>query len=114
MCLVCRTSTSDVTVYLGRQFQQLLNANEVSRSVSQIINHPDYNSRTQNNDISLLRLSSAVTFTNFIRPICLASAGTTYEAGSTTWITGWGTINSGGNENIFSSISIILLQIFSQ
>ncbi|XP_029692817.1 serine protease 27-like [Takifugu rubripes] len=90
-----RTSTSNVIVYLGRRFQQQPNENEVSRSVSEIINHPNYNSQTQDNDICLLKLSTPVSFTNYIRPICLAATGTTYTAGSNVWITGWGTINSG-------------------
>lgn len=96
-----RTSTANVVVYLGRRFQQLPNANEVSYRVSQIINHPSYNSDTQNNDISLLKLSSIVTFTDYIKPICLAASDSTYAAESSAWITGWGTINSDGDENIF-------------
>lgn len=113
--LFSRTSTeSDYTVYLGRRDQQLSNANEVSRTISQIINHPDYNSQTQDNDISLLKLSSAVSFTDYIRPVCLASNGSTYEAGTNAWITGWGTINSDGDHNFFSSICTILLSMSSQ
>lgn len=81
--------------------------------MSQIINHPSYDSQTQNNDICLLKLSSAVSFTNYIRPICLASAGSTYAAGILAWITGWGTINSNGDESLSSSISTLLLPISS-
>ncbi|TMS15163.1 Tryptase [Larimichthys crocea] len=90
------TSTSGLIVYLGRENQQSLNSNEVARSVSQIINHPNYNSGTQDNDISLLKLSSPVAFTNYIRPVCLAADGSTFGAGTTTWVTGWGTIRSDG------------------
>lgn len=112
--LFSRTIMSEVTVYLGRRYQQLLNENEVARSVSQITNHPSYNSITQDNDISLLKLSSAVTFTNYITPVCLASSGSTYEAGTNAWITGWGTIRSDGDHNLFSSICTILLSMSSQ
>uniref|UniRef100_A0A3B4Y8W5 Peptidase S1 domain-containing protein n=1 Tax=Seriola lalandi dorsalis TaxID=1841481 RepID=A0A3B4Y8W5_SERLL len=45
------------------------------------------------NDIALLRLSSTVDFTNFIRPVCLAAAGSVFRAGTTCWVTGWGTIS---------------------
>lgn len=89
-------------MYLGRHQQQLFNANEESRRVSQVINHPNYNSQTQNNDISLLQLSSSLTFTNYIRPICLAASGSSYEGGGSVWITGWGTINSGGDHDVFN------------
>lgn len=98
-----RTSTSEVDVYLGRRVQQGQNNDEVSRRVSQIINHPDYNSGTQDNDICLLRLSTSVSFTDYIKPICLAASGSTYAAGSDAWITGWGTINSDGDQNLFYS-----------
>lgn len=98
--LLLSTSVNDITVYLGRQFQQLPNPNEVSRRVSRIINHPNYNSVTQNNDISLLMLSSSVTFTNFIKPVCLAAANSVYGAGTSSWITGWGAIRSNGEKVI--------------
>ncbi|XP_068581899.1 trypsin-like [Cebidichthys violaceus] len=88
------SSTSGFTVYLGRDTQQLLNFNEVSRSLIEIIRHPDYNSNTNNNDIALLRLSAPVTFTNYIRPVCLAAEGSTFAAGASCWVTGWGTIET--------------------
>lgn len=103
--LLLSTSASDITVYLGRQSQQLPNANEVSRGVSRIINHPNYNSVTQNNDITLLQLSLSVTFTNFIKPVCLAAANSVYSAGTSSWITGWGAIRSNG-EKVFVKLCV--------
>ncbi|KAF1379071.1 hypothetical protein PFLUV_G00172230 [Perca fluviatilis] len=90
------TSTSDLTVYLGRQTQQSVNLNEVSRSLSQIIINPNYNPDTHDNDVSLLLLSSPVNFTNFISPVCLAPDGSTYPDRTVCWVTGWGTISSSG------------------
>uniref|UniRef100_UPI0037E70A6F polyserase-2 n=1 Tax=Semicossyphus pulcher TaxID=241346 RepID=UPI0037E70A6F len=89
------TSTNNLIVYLGRQSQEGSNPNEESRTVVQIINHPNYNSQTNDNDISLLRLSSAVPFTNFILPVCLAASGSTFFSGIDSWVTGWGNIGSG-------------------
>ncbi len=91
---------SAYTVYLGRQSQELPNPNEVSRSVSQVILHPEYNNIPHNNDMALLRLSSPVNFTNFIRPVCLAAEGSTFNS-DTMWVTGWGTIYSGGKKQDF-------------
>lgn len=81
---------------MGRLTQQSLNLNEESRTVTEILRHADYNANTFDNDICLLRLSSAVTFTNFIVPVCLAASGSTFGAGTDVWVTGWGTIQSGG------------------
>ncbi|XP_041673434.1 transmembrane protease serine 9-like [Cheilinus undulatus] len=89
------TIPSSLTVYLGRQTQEGTNSNEVAVGVSQIINNPNYNSATSDNDIALLRLASTVTFTNYIRPVCLAASDSTFFNGTDTWVTGWGNIQSG-------------------
>ncbi|KAM6965952.1 trypsin-like [Tautogolabrus adspersus] len=89
------SSASNLVVYLGRQSQEGTNSNEVSRTVAEVIVHPNYNSGTSDNDIALLRLSSAVTFNSFILPVCLAAPGSTFFSGIDAWVTGWGTIGSG-------------------
>uniref|UniRef100_A0A3Q3X6A9 Peptidase S1 domain-containing protein n=1 Tax=Mola mola TaxID=94237 RepID=A0A3Q3X6A9_MOLML len=88
------TAAFQITVYLGRHSQQSFNPNEVFRRVSRIINHPNYNPATQDNDIALLQLASTVQFTNYIKPVCLAAEGSVYSAGTNSYITGWGTVGS--------------------
>uniref|UniRef100_UPI001EAED631 serine protease 27-like n=1 Tax=Oncorhynchus gorbuscha TaxID=8017 RepID=UPI001EAED631 len=88
-------STSNLLVYMGRLSQQGSNPNEVTRTVTQIILHPNYTRSTSDNDMCLLKLSFAVTFTNFIRPVCLAAPGSSFHDGATSWVTGWGRISSG-------------------
>ncbi|CAB1423148.1 unnamed protein product [Pleuronectes platessa] len=83
------SSTNNLVVYLGRQRQEGSNPNEVSRTVSRVINHPSYNSPPKDNDISLLKLSSPVTFTNYIRPVCLAAPDSVFHSGTDSWVTGW-------------------------
>uniref|UniRef100_A0A672G6J5 Zgc:100868 n=1 Tax=Salarias fasciatus TaxID=181472 RepID=A0A672G6J5_SALFA len=85
-----------VTVYLGRQTQAGPNPNEESRSVSQIISHPDYDSGSSDNDVALLRLSSETPFTDYIVPVCLAAPGSSVHSGVSTWVTGWGALTEGG------------------
>nr|XP_004556509.1 trypsin I-P1 [Maylandia zebra] len=86
---------SRLTVHLGYESLQSTNTNGVSRSVSRIIKHSQYNSNSNDNDIALLRLSSTVDFTDYIRPVCLAEEGSVFPAETTTWVTGWGNIRDG-------------------
>ncbi|MCI4375000.1 hypothetical protein PGIGA_G00104030 [Pangasianodon gigas] len=89
------TKTSGLTVYLGKKSLSGSNPNQIARGVTQIVLHPNYNNATQNNDIALLRLNSSVTFTNYIRPVCLAGQGSSFPDGTNCWISGWGSIASG-------------------
>ncbi|TSW75984.1 Serine protease 27 [Bagarius yarrelli] len=88
-------STTGLLVYLGKRTLIGTNQYEVSRSVSRIISHPKYNSRTIDYDIALMNLKSEVTFTNYIRPVCLASKTSVFPDGTISWISGWGNINYG-------------------
>uniref|UniRef100_A0A3Q2PPA8 Peptidase S1 domain-containing protein n=1 Tax=Fundulus heteroclitus TaxID=8078 RepID=A0A3Q2PPA8_FUNHE len=88
----CVKGPAYLTVYLGREVQSGSNPNEVSRTVSRIIIHPDYNSPVFNNDIALLKMSEPVKFTSYISPICLAAFNSTFHSGLDSWVTGWGNI----------------------
>uniref|UniRef100_A0A3B3HB40 Peptidase S1 domain-containing protein n=1 Tax=Oryzias latipes TaxID=8090 RepID=A0A3B3HB40_ORYLA len=88
-------SASGVTVVLGLQSLQGSNPNRVSRTITTLIIHPNYNSETSDNDIALLQLSSPVTFNNYITPVCLSATNSTFYSGVNTWVTGWGNIGSG-------------------
>lgn len=90
-------TTSGLAVVLGEDSLSTSSSNQVSRSVSRIINHGGYDSDSNNNDISLLKLSSPVTFTDYIQPVCLTAADTSPDVGSNVWVTGWGTLSSGGS-----------------
>ncbi|XP_039472552.1 prostasin-like [Oreochromis aureus] len=89
------SSPSGWTVSLGLQSLQGENPNKVSRNVVKIILHPNYDSVTNNNDIALLRLSSPVRFTDYIRPVCLAASGSVFNNGTDNWVTGWGAVKEG-------------------
>ncbi|XP_005747791.1 mast cell tryptase-like [Pundamilia nyererei] len=88
-------TASGLTVNLGLQSLQGSNPNAASRTVTQIIRHPNYNSGTNDNDVCLLRLSSPVTFNNYISPVCLAASNSIFYSGVNSWVTGWGNIGSG-------------------
>ncbi|RXN03558.1 chymotrypsin-like protease CTRL-1 [Labeo rohita] len=56
----------------------------------QVITHPLYSSTTVNNDIALLKLSSPVTYTPRISPVCLAPSTINILPGTRCFTTGWG------------------------
>lgn len=90
-------TTSGIQAVLGEDSLSTSSPNQVSRSLAQIIIHPDYNPSTFDNDICLLRLSSSVSFTNYIQPVCVTATNTDPSDGSGVWVTGWGTLSSGGS-----------------
>merc|ERR1719153_1434007 len=64
-----QTDASSIRVLLGEHNIADSVFNRVD--VAEIINHPDYDGRTTDNDYAILRLSQAVTFTNEVAPACL-------------------------------------------
>jgi trypsin len=67
-------------------------------NVAEIINHPEYNSGTTDNDYAILRLANPVTFTNEVSPACLPADLSNTFAGVLATVTGWGTLSSGGSQ----------------
>lgn len=57
---------------------------------AKFIRHPDYNSRTQDSDIMLIKLSQPAILNNYVRPAVLPSK--CGSAGIMCQISGWGNI----------------------
>ncbi|XP_034001435.1 tryptase-like [Trematomus bernacchii] len=86
----------NMMVVLGLESMSGPNLNNVSKAIDKIIVHPMYNFFDNDNDMALLKLSSPVNFTNYIQPVCLASANSTFYTGVSSWVVGFGDIFSGG------------------
>uniref|UniRef100_A0A8C1VJF4 Zgc:153968 n=1 Tax=Cyprinus carpio TaxID=7962 RepID=A0A8C1VJF4_CYPCA len=86
-------TASTTVIYLGRQWQIGTNPHEISRNVAQIIIHPKYDPDN---------------FFDIALPVCLAAAGSTFAAGTESWITGWGKLNFGDTTipNILQKVKI--------
>uniref|UniRef100_A0A3B3XRG0 Peptidase S1 domain-containing protein n=1 Tax=Poecilia mexicana TaxID=48701 RepID=A0A3B3XRG0_9TELE len=85
----------------AQKAKRLISLDERSGKVyiAQVIRHPSFSISTLDNDIALIKLSSAVTFNNYISPVCLAAADSTFYSGVNSWVTGWGNIGSGGRSH---------------
>jgi len=71
-------------------------ANKQFRRANLVMKHPGYNSRTMVNDIALVRVESAFELNSCVGTICLPEEDVT--SGQSCWITGWGTLSSGGGQ----------------
>lgn len=65
-------------------------------TVSKIINHKRFDTNTNDYDIALMKLSSPLTFSRTVRPVCLPNVGVDLSAERQAWITGWGALRSSG------------------
>ena len=76
-------------------------ASEVKSEVSTIVRHSAYSLKTMDSDIALIKLARPVTFTKYIKPICLPQKHLEEPVGQKCFITGWGKL---GENNVTSNI----------
>ncbi|XP_017203015.1 transmembrane protease serine 11D [Oryctolagus cuniculus] len=62
-----------------------------------ILVHNNYRSATHENDIAAVQLEGAITFTRNIHSVCLPEATQNITPGSSAYVTGWGSLEYGGN-----------------
>ncbi|KAM6908987.1 serine protease 27-like [Xenentodon cancila] len=74
--------------------------NEETVKLEEVICHPAYDSNTYNNDICLLKLAVQVSFTDYIKPVCLAAEDSTFYDWDHTWVTGFGSMEMRSNTTL--------------
>ncbi|XP_053307831.1 suppressor of tumorigenicity 14 protein [Spea bombifrons] len=90
------------TAFLGLhdQKQRTTSKDVVERSIKRIVPHRSFNDYTYDNDIAMLELSSPVTYTDFIQPICIPESSHNFPVGKGIWVTGWGALSEGGSGSV--------------
>ncbi|CAH2308070.1 transmembrane protease serine 9-like [Pelobates cultripes] len=91
-CFAAPIDPSDYTVVLGAYQLSVPNSNAVTSQVQSIVVNSQYTGTGSSGDIALITLSSAVTYTEYIRPVCLPSSSSDFQNGMDCWTTGWGDI----------------------
>ncbi|XP_069507954.1 serine protease 33-like [Ambystoma mexicanum] len=95
-CFEKPVNTALYTVRVGAYALSNKSPYEMTSAVLQIIINSDYTSVGSLGDISLLRLQTPVTYSDYILPVCLPPASLQVPAGTNCWVTGWGTTSSSG------------------
>lgn len=89
---------SDVNVIAGEWDTNKKSNNEQHRWASKQVVHNKYDDSTMDNDFALLKLESPMTMNSCVGTVCLPEEGNDVEPGTLCWISGWGTLSSGGNQ----------------
>ncbi|MEE6487009.1 hypothetical protein FKM82_014767 [Ascaphus truei] len=88
---------SRIQVRLGEHNIAVSEGSEQFIDSTKVIKHPSYNSRNLDNDIMLIKLSSAVNRNSYVNAVALPSSCA--SAGTSCLISGWGnTLSSGSNQ----------------
>ncbi|PFX11244.1 Transmembrane protease serine 11G, partial [Stylophora pistillata] len=66
--------------------------------VEKIITHENYNPNNLQNDIALLKLTESAKIDKGVGRVCLPDANLSLVPGKKCYITGWGTLQSGGEQ----------------
>lgn len=88
---IFRLTANRLTIRAGSSY---LGSGGVVKSVASFTTHPNYNTRTLDYDVAVMKLSSPLTYTNAIKKISLTT--TRPASGSVATVTGWGANRRGG------------------
>ncbi|KAM4026344.1 serine protease 33-like [Anomaloglossus baeobatrachus] len=93
-CFTPSQPPSQYSIYLGAHKLDLPNSNALEVGVDSVILHPLFSAPGGSGDIALIRLSRPVTYTGYIRPVCLPPASMVFPPGISCYVTGWGRTQS--------------------
>uniref|UniRef100_A0A8C5QG12 pancreatic elastase II n=1 Tax=Leptobrachium leishanense TaxID=445787 RepID=A0A8C5QG12_9ANUR len=94
----CISSSYTYRVMMGKHNFREFEEGQKTISVSKLINHSRWNSNRLSNgfDISLLKLSESVEYSDTIQPGCLPPAGFILQHNTSCYVTGWGNLQTNG------------------
>jgi len=84
-----------VSVVVGDWTRNAASSVRQTLDVASFRNHESYNTRTSENDISLIKTATAITFNADVAPICAPDTANSYSYYKSQ-CSGWGTLTSGG------------------
>ncbi|XP_014876778.1 serine protease 33-like [Poecilia latipinna] len=113
-CFPNPSDPSSYVLYIGRYQLNGINEHELSRTVKRIVIPSGYQDPNSGKDIALLQLSSPVSWSNYIQPVCLPAPGTLFPTGMTCYVTGWGNIREDVPLSGVGTLQEVAVPIISQ
>ncbi|KAJ4940197.1 hypothetical protein JOQ06_026506 [Pogonophryne albipinna] len=91
-CFPNPSDLSSYVVYVGRYRLNGWNLHESTYSVSRVVIPSGYSEPHNGKDLALVQLSSPVTWSDYVQPVCLPDSGTLFPGGLLCFVTGWGNV----------------------
>jgi secreted trypsin-like serine protease len=109
-CVDMASNSSQVSVYVG--LHDLFKINQTNIPWLSIHIHPEYNNETLENDVAIIKLKNALTFSDRMSPVCLPSPDShTFLFDKNVVATGWGQTQSG---NISTFLQQAQLKVYDE
>ncbi|XP_071960226.1 mannan-binding lectin serine protease 1-like [Antedon mediterranea] len=93
------TRNEDLVIWVGDHDELTMGRDEEKFQVEEIISHENFDQKTFDNDIALIKLSRKIkTFTEYVKPVCLPSKSVVKEIsgpGKLVRVMGWGRLEEG-------------------
>jgi len=114
----CFTGGSNgVKIVAGEHNLRYSDGSEQKIYVQKHFTHPQYGSRSQKNDITLLKLSQDLRFDSYTQPACLpklANENADYAAGNNVIVSGWGSTRATyATRNSPSTLQVVTVPLIS-
>ena len=85
-----------IEVILGEFNQEKKDRKEILVNVSKLFLHGQYDPKTMDYDIALIKLENPVKLSKMVRPVCLPDESITFRSGTSCYVTGFGVTEQGG------------------
>nr|CAB3264947.1 plasminogen-like [Phallusia mammillata] len=95
--------------YVGKHQKYQRDPTQLRINFQSIFKHQLFNRITLQNDITLLKLTDDLTFTDNIQPICLPTSNADLEPGRMTLVSGWGTTLGTGSSSVLRQATVPLI-----